>query len=228
MNTLRTLSILSAVGLMSAASAQAPAAQAGAPQTPPPATQTQPNTDPDPSSASSPHQRDVTGQEKTDRTGKTIDEAPPAANPDPSGAASPHQQDATRGPEGENERAAGKDRQLAGDTKPKDKLVGLIVETPDAQPIGSVVDIVRDDEGTPTHVIVAMDNETTAVPYATASSMVRGGKVVMSQQRLAGAPKVTQTEWLDQSSSQWRTASERYWGNTRTATPGDAEKPTKR
>jgi hypothetical protein len=77
-------------------------------------------------------------------------------------------------------------------------------------------------------VIVAMDNETTAVPYQTASSMVRGGKVVMNQQRLAGAPKVKQTEWLDEQDSKWRTASDRYWGNTRTASPGDAEKPTQR
>jgi hypothetical protein len=229
MNTLRTLSMLSAVGLLTATSAQALAAQDTAPQAPP-ATQTQPNTSPDPTAASSPHQREATGQQETDKTGKGVDEAPPAANPDPSGATSPHQQDTVKGAEGANERAAGKDKQMAGDTKPKDKLVGLIVETPAGEPVGSVVDIVRDDAGMPTHVIVAIDNETTAVPYQTASSMVRDGKVVMNQQRLAGAPKVKQTEWLDQSSSKWRTASDRYWGNTRTASPGpgDEEKPTPR
>jgi len=226
MNTVRTLSTLSAVGLL-AASAQALAAQDQPPQ-PPPATQTTPNTNPDPTGASSPHQREATGQQERDKTGKGVDEAPPTTNPDPRGATSPHQQDTVKGPEGANERAAGKDKQIAGDTKPKDKLVGLIVETPSGDPVGSVVDIVRDDSGDPTHVIVAMDNETTAVPYQTASSMVRGGKVVMNQQRLAGAPKVKQTEWLDESDSEWREESDRYWGNTRTASPGDAEKPTQR
>jgi hypothetical protein len=227
MNTLRTLGMLSAVGLLTAASGQALAEQDTAPQAPP-ATQTQPNTSPDPSAASSPHQREATGQQETDKTGKGVDEAPPTTNPDPSGATSPHQHDTVKGPEGATERAAGKDKEMAGDTKPKDKLVGLVVESPAGEPVGSVVDIVRDGSGLPTHVIVAMDNETTAVPYQTASSMVRGGKVVMNQQRLAGAPKVKQTEWLDEQDSKWRTASDRYWGSTRTASPGDAEKPTQR
>src|SRR5688572_5006738 len=229
MNTLRTLGMLSAVGLLSAASGQALAEQDPAAQ-PPPATQTQPNTNPDPSAASSPHQREATGQTETDKTGqgidKGVDEAPPTTNPDPSGATSPHQHDTVKGPEGATERAAGKDKEMAGDTKPKDKLVGLVVESPSGEPVGSVVDIVRDSSGLPTHVIVAMDNETTAVAYQTASSMVRGDKVVMNQQRLAGAPKVKQTEWLDEQDSKWRTASDRYWGSTRTASPGDAEKPT--
>lgn len=226
MNTLRTLRMLSAVGLL-AASAQALAAQDAAPQVPP-STQTEPNRSPDPNAASSPHQRDVTGQEQTDRTGKGIDEAPPTQNPDPSGATSPHQQDTVKGPEGATERAAGKDKEMAGDTKPKDKLVGLIVETPAGEPIGSVVDIVRDDDGMPTHVIIAMDTDTTAVPYATATSMVRDGKVVMNQQRLAGAPKVKQTEWLEETGSKWRTDSNRYWGNTRTASQGDENESEKR
>jgi len=226
MNTLRALRMLSAVGLLTAASAQALAAQ-DAPQVPR-STQTEPNRSPDPDAASSPHQRDVTGEENADRTGKGIDEAPPSQNPDPSGATSPHQHDTVKGPEGANERAAGKDKQIAGDTKPKDKLVGLIVESPAGEPIGSVVDLVRDDSGMPTHVIIAMDTETTAVPYATAASMVRDGKVVMNQQRLAGAPKVKQTEWLDDTSSQWRTDANRHCGNTRTATPGDEKPPTNR
>jgi hypothetical protein len=212
MKTLRTLSTLSALGLLAAASTQAMAAQGAAAQAPPPA-ETQPSTTPDPNAASSPHQRDVTG--------KGVDEAPPTTNPDPADASSPHQRDAVDPPAGANERAAGKDKQIAGDTKPKDKLVGLPVETSDGQPIGSVVDIVRDTAGTPTYAVVAIDNDTTAVPYSTVAGMVRDGKVIMSQSRLVGAPKVKQTEWLDQTSSKWRTEADRYWGNTRTASPNE-------
>jgi hypothetical protein len=215
MNTLRTLSTLSALGLLAAASTQALAAQGTAAQAVPPATETetQPSTNPDPNAASSPHQRDVTG--------KGVDEAPPTTNPDAADASSPHQRDAVDKPVGANERAAGKDKQIAGDTKPKDKLVGLPVETSGGQAIGSVVDIVRDADGTPTYAVVAIDNDTTAVPYTTVTAMVRDGKVIMSQSRLAGAPKVKQTEWLDQTSSKWRSASDRYWGNTRTASPNE-------
>ncbi len=214
MNKLRTLTTLSALGLLAAASTQALAAQGTAAQAPPAETQTTPN--PDPNAASSPHQRDVTG--------KGVDEAPPPTNADPRDASSPHQRDAVDPAAGANERAAGKDKQIAGDTKPKDKLVGLPVETPTGQAIGSVVDIVRNNAGTPTYAVVAIDNDTTAVPYETVTAMVRDGKVIMSQARLAGAPKVKQTEWLDQTSSKWRTESDRYWGNTRTASPNETPK----
>jgi hypothetical protein len=223
---------MTALGLVTAVGTQALAAPgAGEEETTPPATQTQPNTretppsseSGDPSTASSPHQRQATGQ------GADTGETPPTANPDPSGAGSPHQRSATGDQHaGDTERSAGKDKQMAGDTKPKDKLVGLTVETSAGQPIGSVVDIVRDDKGMPTYVVIAIDNDTTAVPYETASGMVRDGKLIMNQSRLANAPKVKQSEWLDQTTSKWRTESDRYWGSTRTAQPADAPMPKER
>src|ERR1041385_4151822 len=72
---------------------------------------------------------------------------------------------------GANERAAGAQRQIAGDTKPKDKLVGLPVETSAGEQLGSVVDIVRDKSGKPTYAVIAIDTDTTAVPYDTATGM---------------------------------------------------------
>jgi hypothetical protein len=125
---------------------------------------------------------------------------------------------------------------MTGDTKPKDKLVGLPVQSSESdsttgtgQQLGSVVDIVRDVKGKPTYAIVAVDNDTTAVPYDVASSMVHAGKVVvMSPNRLANAPRVKQTEWLDQQSSKWRKEADRYWGSTRTAQPADAPMPKER
>ena len=129
---------------------------------------------------------------------------------------------------GANERAAGTERQIAGDTKPKDKLVGLPVESPAGEQLGSVVDIVRDKAGKPTYAVVAIDTDTTAVPYDTALGMVRNEKVVMSQAKLAAAPKVKQSEWLDQTHTAWRTQSDRYWDKTRTASKGEAKKPADR
>lgn len=228
MNTFRTLGMLTALGLASAASAQALAAQQGeAGQEPaPPPTQTQPSTKAgDPETASSPHQREVTGE--VDK-GEGTPEAPPGTSPEPSGAASPHQRETVQKQVGETERAAGKDEQMAAATKPKDKLVGLPVESSAGEPLGSVVDIVRDSDGSPTYAVVAIDNETTAVPYDTVASMVRDDKVVMSQSRLASSPKVKQSEWLDQTDTRWRTEADRYWGSTRTASPNDVSKPKER
>lgn len=228
MNTLRkyTMAVgaMTALGLLGALSTQAVAEQGTAAQAGTPAAQssreTQPTQNPDPAAASSPHQRDVTKEAAA--------EAPPAANPEAADAASVHQRDALQGKAGDNERAAGKDKQMAGDTKPKDKLVGLPVESSDGTQIGSVVDIVRTTSGKPTYAVVAIDNDTSAIPYDTAVSMIRGDKVVMSQARLANAPRVKQSEWLDETSSKWRTESDRYWGNTRTAEPGNMPKPKDR
>jgi hypothetical protein len=137
-------------------------------------------------------------------------------------------QEATPPAAGANERAAGAERQIAGDTKPKDKLVGLPVETAKGEQLGSVVDIVRDKAGKPTYAVVAIDTDTTAVPYDTAMKMVRDNKVIMSPTKLAAAPKVKQSEWLDQMHTGWRSESDRYWGNTRTASKDEKKKPAER
>jgi hypothetical protein len=183
MTTLRTLSILTAFGVISAASAAAIAEELAAQNTPDAAVQ-----------GPAPKAQD------------------PASSDEPASVA------------GANERAAGAERQAAGDTKPKDKLVGLPVESAKGEQLGSVVDIVRDKAGTPTFAVVAIDTDTTAVPYDTALGMVRGNKVVMSQAKLAAAPKVKQSEWLDQTHSDWRADSSRYWGGTRTASKPDESK----
>src|SRR5262249_36620553 len=89
-------------------------------------------------------------------------------------------------PAGANERAAGVGRQIAGATTPQHKLVGLPVESARGEQLGSVVDIVRDKKsGKPTYAVVAIDTDTTAVPYDKAVGMVRDNKVIMSSAKLA-------------------------------------------
>ena len=56
----------------------------------------------------------------------------------------------------------------------------------------------------------------------------RDNKVVMSPKKLAAAPKVKQSEWLDESHTAWRKDSDRYWGNTRTASKDEEKKPADR
>jgi len=58
--------------------------------------------------------------------------------------------------------------------------------------------------------------------------MIRDNKVVMSPKKLAAAPKVKQSEWLDESHTAWRKDSDRYWGNTRTASKDEEKKPADR
>jgi len=233
MNTLRKLSTATALGLLAAVSAQAPAAQGTVVTESAPAQGTlAPMTSPTPEAASSPHQRDVTDR-SADEAGS---EAPVQTNPsDPSQSSSPSQREVLGSNAGSNERAAGPTKQMSGDTKPKDKLVGLPVQssksdsTGNTQQLGSVVDIVRDRGGKPTYAIVAIDNDTTAVPYDVATSSMHAGKLlVMSPEQLAGAPRVKQTEWLDQKASKWRTESDRYWRGSRTAQPADAPLPKER
>jgi hypothetical protein len=131
-------------------------------------------------------------------------------------------------PAGENERAAGAQAQIKGEVKPKDKLVGLPVESSKGEQLGSVVDIVRDKAGKPTYAVVAIDTEATAVPYDRALGMIHGDKVIMSQSKLAAAPKVKQSEWLDQTHSSWRKDADSYWGNTRTASKEDSKDDEKK
>jgi hypothetical protein len=66
------------------------------------------------------------------------------------------------------------------------------------------------------------------VPYDKALGMVRGDKVIMSQSKLAAAPKVKQTEWLDQTHSSWRNEADRYWSNTRTASKEGSKEDEKK
>jgi hypothetical protein len=105
-------------------------------------------------------------------------------------------------------------------------VVGLQVETPTGEPLGSVIEIVADAAtGTPLFAVVTSEGATSAVPYTAAAAMVQGDALVMERERLASAPKVDQGEWRQ--AGDWTTESSGYWGEgeTRTATPGAGTQP---
>lgn len=197
MNIARLLSVLAASSLAGIAFAQnqtapAPSTSPSAQSTPPPAAAPAPgyNTS-NPSSASSPHQRSVTRMH--------AHEAPPNANPGPTAAASPHQKKSLRMAE------AGEGGQ---------SWSNMPVETSSGQSLGSVSDVVPGLNGKMSsgYVVVSGSNGMSVpVPYRTASSMVRGGKLILSQSRMEHAPKVTQEDLQNSSDHAWRMKADQYW-----------------
>ena len=200
MNKQHMLSLVAALGLVGAACAQAQSTPEQ--QMPPPGSSSTTGSS-DPSSASSPHQREATGT--------TTDPANPQQpttteqSTDPGAASSPHQQESLRTAE-----AAG----MGANDSASGEIVGLEVISPSGDSIGSVVDTVKDPAGAPSYVVISSPKGNTAVPYATAASMVHDNAVVIDQSKLNSAPKVQQGAWKDASSKSWRTESDRYWSKS--------------
>jgi hypothetical protein len=207
MNTLRTLALAATLGFSSVALAQT--------QTPPeqPGTESSPQTtgSPEPDSASSPHQREAT-------TSPTGQETAPTQNPDPAAASSPHQREAIGATPGATAAEA-------------PKLVGMQVVTSDGKEIGAISDVMADSAtGAPTYVVIAAvpasaGTASTAIPYGTATGMVRDGKLIIEQEKLAGAPKVDSQALKDPASTAWQGESDSYWGNTRAASKESMQVP---
>jgi hypothetical protein len=199
MNTLRSFTVLAALSLAGAAYAQTqatPDPQTGPPlpsqssRGAPPASE-----DSTPSAASSPHQRDVTSQ--------STQESTPNANQDPSSAATPHQRGATR-------------MAAAGTISS-----GMEVKTPSGSSIGTVASIIPGASSGSGYVVIASPTgSATAVPYATASAMVRNDALVMDKATLQNAPKVQQDQMEDGSSKLWQKKADNYWSRYGSMSPG--------
>jgi hypothetical protein len=99
--------------------------------------------------------------------------------------------------------------------------IGLQVESETGEALGTVTDIVADPStGAPLFVVISTQGETTAMPYAAATSMVQSDALVIERTRLASAPRVEQSE-LHEPSADWTTEANNYWGQgeMRTASP---------
>ncbi|HEX5459083.1 MAG TPA: hypothetical protein VFX20_03860 [Steroidobacteraceae bacterium] len=90
----------------------------------------------------------------------------------------------------------------------------MAVESPSGQSLGSVSQVVPGLNGQETsgYVVVAGSNgESVPVPYKTANSMVRDGKLILKPSRLEHAPKVTQEDMQNSSDHAWRAKADEYW-----------------
>ena len=88
------------------------------------------------------------------------------------------------------------------------------VATSSGQSLGSVSSVVPGLNGKQSsgYVVVSGANGmSTPVPYRTANSMVRDGKLVLNQSRLEHAPKVTREDLQNSSDHAWRTKADHYW-----------------
>jgi PRC-barrel domain len=92
-----------------------------------------------------------------------------------------------------------------------EELVGASVVTRTNAPLGQVTEVVFDSKQQPAFVIISTEDQSSAVPYAAASSMMSGDKVVIDQSRLQAAPKLKQGEWKHQSDAKWQADAARYW-----------------
>ena len=90
-------------------------------------------------------------------------------------------------------------------------LVGAQVVSPADAPIGKVVDVVFDTKNQPAFLVIDSGGKQAAVPYAAASSMMSGARVVIDQARLERAPKVNQGEWRNRSDERWKADAAKYW-----------------
>jgi hypothetical protein len=140
----------------------------------------------DPSSASSPHQRDLTSHRGS--------ESAPGQNGDNRSATSAHQRTTLR---------------TASLSQPAS---GMDVQTRTGQPLGTVVNIINDSTGRPGYVVIADTNgHETAVPYGPARQMLQGNAIVMDAQRLEKAPKVPESQLQNSASTEWQGKADSYW-----------------
>jgi hypothetical protein len=161
-----------------------------------------------PSSASSPHQRQATGQGNTD-------EASTESGANPGAASSPHQRQATgtdrSGSKSDPDTQSARSRIAEADASGK-VSAGMKVQSPAGTPIGTVKDIVPNRNGTAGYVLIMTPSGgNTAVPYATVAPMIQNGKIVLDSSKLEGAPPVRASDLQDPSNTRWKQQADEYW-----------------
>jgi len=90
----------------------------------------------------------------------------------------------------------------------------MSVQSRSGQPLGSVSKVVPGLNGRKSsgYVLVSgTSGRSVPVPYRTADSMVRDGKLVLSQSQFEHAPKVTQEDLRNRADHAWRLKADHYW-----------------
>jgi sporulation protein YlmC with PRC-barrel domain len=97
------------------------------------------------------------------------------------------------------------------------KLVGMKVQTAAGNNLGEINDVVKDMSGQTSYAVIAygatlnVAAKHTAVPWAAASPMIQGDKLVMDQSQLEQAPVLSKSQKLDPSSGTWSRDANVYW-----------------
>lgn len=113
--------------------------------------------------------------------------------------------------------AGAADTTMSGERRRGTNIIGMNVQTQAGESLGTVKDIVLDDQGKLTHVIVShggtlgFGNKLTAVPWDHARSMMSGRNLVLQKERLQSAPSFEEGRWPDLASASWSMSADRYW-----------------
>lgn len=94
------------------------------------------------------------------------------------------------------------------------KLVGMKVQTASGDSLGQIKDVVIDKRGQASYAVIAYGataSKQTAVPWAAASPMIHGDKLVMDQAQLEQAPVLSKGQKMDPSSGTWSRDATVYW-----------------
>jgi sporulation protein YlmC with PRC-barrel domain len=97
------------------------------------------------------------------------------------------------------------------------KLVGMKVQTASGDSLGQIKSVVIDKSGQTSYAVIAYGatagaaGKQTAVPWAAASPMIQGDKLVMDRSQLEQAPVLSKSQKLDPSSGTWSRDANVYW-----------------
>jgi len=161
--------------------------------------------------------------------GQTSGEADTSAS---SGAA----QESTAGQRSESgsARIAAADSGSMMQPKRASKLIGSEVRGTDGDRIGTLQDVILDQNGQVTHGIVAhggtlgLGQSLTPVPWGHLSASMQGDAIVLDEKRLENAPKFAGGEWPNLASPTWSQEADQYWtqgGTMRSAEMSTGQQP---
>jgi hypothetical protein len=89
---------------------------------------------------------------------------------------------------------------------------GMDVQSRAGQRLGTVADVVKTDSGGPAYIVIAdQSGSDTAVPYSVARHMIQGKRIVVEDQQLHGAPKVSGSQLRNPANTTWKSLADDYW-----------------
>jgi hypothetical protein len=113
-------------------------------------------------------------------------------------------------------------------------VIGMPVQSFTGELIGEVKDIILDNNGTATHVVLTyggafgIGGKLVAVPWPAAAAMLSGSRLVVDRLRLQRAPTFPDNKWPDLANRGWSAEADRYWqgaSSARAPSGNDVDSP---